>query len=178
MMRVDFRRDDPAAHRYRRISIVKKTLILGLALLAAAGVALSAAADNGNVLGLWATAPTEKGQAHVKITEEDGVYTGEIVWLEKPTYDEAEGPEWSGKTKVDRKNPKKALQDKPIIGLQIVQGMKAKSESTWDGGTIYDPENGKTYKAKMSLEGDTLKVRGFIGFSLLGRTSVWTRVQE
>ncbi|MFZ5907440.1 MAG: DUF2147 domain-containing protein [Nitrospirota bacterium] len=48
-------------------------------------------------------------------------------------------------------------------------------EDQWEGGKIYDPQNGKTYSCKIKLEGQKLRVRGFIGFSLLGRTAVWTR---
>ena len=43
------------------------------------------------------------------------------------------------------------------------------------GGTVYDPKNGKTYKCKITYQGDKLDVRGFVGFSLLGRTAVWTK---
>jgi len=178
MLPVDFRREDPAIRRHRRFPIVKKTLVLSFLFLALAGFALSVTADDADVLGVWATAPTDKGQAHVKITEDGGAYFGQIIWLEKATFDDSEGPELAGKEKTDRQNPKKSMRSEPIVGLQIVKNMKPKGDGSWDGGTIYDPENGKTYKAKMSLDGDTLKVRGFIGFSLLGRTSEWKRVKE
>ncbi|MBN1327649.1 MAG: DUF2147 domain-containing protein, partial [Candidatus Cloacimonetes bacterium] len=46
----------------------------------------------------------------------------------------------------------------------------------WKGGTIYDPESGKTYSCTMKLSGDQLEIRGFIGISLLGRTEVWSRI--
>jgi uncharacterized protein (DUF2147 family) len=54
---------------------------------------------------------------------------------------------------------------------------KYDGKGLWHKGRIYDPDNGKTYKAKMRLaEDDVLKVRGFIGFSMIGRTEEWTRV--
>ncbi|WP_347260996.1 DUF2147 domain-containing protein, partial [Rudaea sp.] len=59
----------------------------------------------------------------------------------------------------------------------IIWGMK-KDGDVWDGGTILDPKNGKTYGCKLTpaADGKTLQVRGFKGFSLLGRTQVWERV--
>jgi len=64
-----------------------------------------------------------------------------------------------------------------IHGLNLVWGFKYAKDNRWVGGKIYDPDNGKTYSCKMNLEGDELKVRGYIGFSLIGRTTVWNRKQ-
>jgi uncharacterized protein (DUF2147 family) len=62
-----------------------------------------------------------------------------------------------------------------IPGPPLLWGFKYKGANKWEGGKIYDPNNGKTYSCKMTLEGNTLKVRGFVGISLLGRTTIWTR---
>lgn len=63
---------------------------------------------------------------------------------------------------------------KPIKGMVIIWDMEPASDTEWRGGRILDPKNGKVYKAKISLREDgKLEVRGFIGFSLLGRTQVW-----
>jgi len=84
---------------------------------------------------------------------------------------------------VDADNPKHIclhcegdLKDKPLVGLRILWDM-GKDGQQWSGGKILDPHNGKIYKCNLSLEegGQKLKVRGFIGFSLLGRTQFWTR---
>ena len=66
---------------------------------------------------------------------------------------------------------------KPILGLDIIRGLQRDGDQ-WDGGTILDPENGKVYRCKMTLQngGQELAVRGFIGISLLGRTQIWQRV--
>jgi uncharacterized protein (DUF2147 family) len=61
------------------------------------------------------------------------------------------------------------------MGLDILSGFKFSGGNIWEDGKIYDPKNGKTYSCKMTLEGNELKVRGYVGFSLLGRTTVWTR---
>ncbi|MBK6374224.1 MAG: DUF2147 domain-containing protein [Saprospiraceae bacterium] len=49
-------------------------------------------------------------------------------------------------------------------------------DGEYTGGNIYDPKNGSTYKCYMVLDGNRLNIRGYIGISLIGRTSVWTRV--
>ena len=60
--------------------------------------------------------------------------------------------------------------------MRILEGFQAKSAEKWADGTIYDPNNGKTYSCTLELENEkTLKVRGFIGVSLFGRTERWTR---
>ena len=67
--------------------------------------------------------------------------------------------------------------DQPIIGMQVLSGLKKESDNKWTGGKILDPDNGKTYSCKIeSIEnGAKLKVRGFLGISLLGRTQIWER---
>ena len=66
--------------------------------------------------------------------------------------------------------------DKPLIGMVIMNGMKAKG-NTFEGGHILDPDNGETYQCKIKLDstGKQLEVRGFIGISLLGRSQTWVR---
>ncbi|MBW1889427.1 MAG: DUF2147 domain-containing protein, partial [Deltaproteobacteria bacterium] len=99
---------------------------------------------------------------------DNGLYSGKIVWLKNPKNDD-------GTEKVDKENPDEARRNDSLVGLTLVQGFSYKGKNKWAGGTIYDPENGKTYKCKMALKGDDLKVRGFIGISLLGRTTHWLR---
>jgi uncharacterized protein (DUF2147 family) len=58
----------------------------------------------------------------------------------------------------------------------ILQGLKRDGDNRWSGGTIYKPNGGRTYKCYLELQPDgTLKVRGYIGFSLLGVSQTWTR---
>lgn len=70
------------------------------------------------------------------------------------------------------------MKDRPLIGLRILWDLKTDGNQ-WSGGKILDPDNGKTYRCSVALEDDgrRLKVRGFIGFSLLGRTQHWLRDQ-
>lgn len=152
------------------------TVVLLLTLwLVAPVVAQDEVADA--LVGLWATERTENGIAHVRISRDGDRYHGEIVWLEEPDFPASEGPEWAGKPKVDRNNPDPKKQSQPIIGLRLAWGFQHADEGRWDGGRIYDPENGKTYKCRIrKTEDGRLEVRGFIGFALIGRTTVWTGV--
>jgi len=81
--------------------------------------------------------------------------------------------------KTDVNNPDPMLRSRPLIGLELFEGFRYDGDGEWSGGTIYDPNNGKTYRCKLKLVGpDTLKVRGFIGISLIGRSETWTRKSD
>lgn len=135
-----------------------KKILLGLSLLV--GVAISA-----QIEGKWKTIDDETGKAKsiVEIFKKnDGKYYGKIQQLmQKPTNDNCV------KCKDDRKN-------KPLIGLEIIKGLE-KDGDEFTGGTITDPKNGKTYKCTITRDGNKLNVRGYIGFSVIGRTQVWQK---
>jgi len=155
----------------------RKTVSLATLIAVLLVTPLLAGGEGGDaVTGLWRTPSGDNGAAIVEIVRDGKQFRGTIVWLEKPLYGPNE--ERPGQPKVDLNNPDPKLRERPVIGLEILHGFKWNArKNRWDGGTIYDPGNGKTYKCKMTLENpDTLKVRGFIGFSLLGRTEVWHRV--
>ncbi len=145
-------------------------------------LASTAAAGGGAdaIVGVWLTEPDEvHGRARVEISAENGSYHGIIVWLEKPLYEGGNDDGETGTPKRDANNPDPGLRSRPILGLELMDGFTSTGDRTWTGGTIYDPAKGRTYKCKLTLvDEDTLKVRGFIGISLLGRTSVWTRVDR
>lgn len=69
------------------------------------------------------------------------------------------------------------FKDKKILGLTIIWGLTQDQTGEWTGGHVLDPERGQIYRMKMRLgpEGDKLYVRGYLGFSLFGRTQVWHR---
>ena len=63
--------------------------------------------------------------------------------------------------------------------IVVLEGFEFQGDDEWEEGTIYDPNNGKTYSCIITMEDkETIEVRGFIGFSLIGRTVVWTRYNE
>jgi len=96
----------------------------------------------------------------------DGKFYGKIIWLKEPIK--------NGKPKLDEKNRNEKLQKQPIVGLLILKGFE-KDGDTYEDGTIYDPENGKTYDCKITYKGKTLSIRGYVGISMFGRTTVWER---
>lgn len=148
------------------------TRLIPLVVLVLLGSVAFAGEDNGDILlGKWVT---EEGKGRVEIYKEDGKYSGKIIWLKEPNY--PEGDPLAGQPRRDLNNPDESEHDQPIIGLVVLHEFKYAGDNTWKKGTIYDPENGKTYKCTITLDEDgSLKVRGFIGISLIGRTSVWTR---
>jgi uncharacterized protein (DUF2147 family) len=141
-----------------------------LPLLAAIGLALPVWAQMSPV-GLWRTIDDDTGQpkAEVRITEGARGLSGvvERSLLSTPNTE----PNCTRCTD-DRK-------DKPKIGMEIIRGgRKADGKDAWEGGKILDPENGTEYSLRLTpIEGGAkLQVRGFLGFSLLGRTQTWVRV--
>ena len=131
---------------------------------ALASFATNAAASD--AIGKWLT---PDGKSHVEIVPCGEQLCGTIVWLKEPNNAE-------GSAKLDIENEKEALRARPIVGLPLLNGFKVKDELSWDGGKIYNPEDGKTYKSKMNLAYDnTLKVKGCVLFFC--KTQIWTRVE-
>lgn len=129
---------------------------------------LSLLADEDDILGEWYT--TDK-EAIVEISECNQGICGTITWLKEPNDED-------GNPRTDENNPDKDKRDKPVIGKKILFGFEYDGDNKWVDGNIYDPKNGKTYSCKMTLNGDKLDVRGYVGFSFLGRTETWTRVDD
>lgn len=182
-MRPPADRRPPAAARTVALAVPDRRppfllLILAVAaLLAIAGAALGAAGSGADaVLGTWLTEPAEPGgRARVEVSRKGGEIVGTIVGLEEPRF--PADHERAGEPKVDLQNPDPAKRERPIVGLRILEGFTYDGGGKWTGGTIYDPSNGKTYKARLTLQGeDTLDVRGYVGVPLFGRTTTWKRV--
>ena len=123
-------------------------------------------AENVSPLGLW-----ENEDATFQIFESAGKLGAKIVALKVPKTPD-------GKEKTDIHNPDPAKRGIPIIGLVFMSGFAKKSATRWEGGTIYDPKSGNTYSCSMELESpNQIKVRGFIGLELIGRTDHWSRIK-
>ncbi|MBR1682062.1 MAG: DUF2147 domain-containing protein [Bacteroidaceae bacterium] len=130
---------------------MKKTILtLAVALMTATAYAQ-------DVLGKWIT---EAGDAHVEIYKAGDKINGKIIWLEQ-------GPD----TK-DKHNPDAKLKERKLMGVNILSGL-TKGKEKWEGGKVYDPKSGKTYKCSIWLDGDKLKVRGYLG--VFHDTQTWKR---
>ncbi len=141
-----------------------KNLLAIVLLLLNFGAAAQQKTDD--IVGVWLTAGKE--QAKVQIYKSGDRYYGKIIWLKNPVE--------NGQPRTDAKNPDKAKRNNPIIGLAILSGFKFDGDDEWKSGDIYDPESGKTYSSYMTLKNaNTLKLRGYVGISLFGRTETWTR---
>jgi uncharacterized protein (DUF2147 family) len=146
--------------------VMKKLIVLITAMFLSLPVfSQTVAADA--VLGTWLTA---SGKVKVMIYKEGNVYNGKIVWLKNPTYED-------GKVKVDKNNPDKAKQSAPLLGLNMLKGFVF-DDGEWEDGTIYDPENGKTYSCTIKFRRGMLDLRGYIGISLIGRTQTWYKIPD
>lgn len=141
---------------------MRKLFFLCLALFVVAPVF---AQDANDIVGKWKTIDdnTKEAMSVVEIYKgSDGKYYGKIVeLLAKTDHD----------TCIKCKGN---LKNKPLVGLQIINGMK-KTGNEFKEGSIIDPASGKEYKCNIRRDGDKLRVRGFIGFAAIGKTQVWEK---
>jgi uncharacterized protein (DUF2147 family) len=157
---------------------MRKLLVAGLL----AGLALSAtsaSAQQSGVAGTWLTA---SGVAQVRIgpcsDPSGGALCGFIVGLVNP-----KGPDGkvvAPEVATDYRNENPALRSRKVIGMPLIWGFKATSDpNAFEGGHIYNGENGKIYSANINLQPDgKLRLRGYVGSPMFGETQVWTRVSQ
>ena len=143
---------------------VKTLTVVALAVVIVLGGGMSAqqALPEG-IIGIWDT----NDGAEVEIYEREGYYFGKFVRF----YDD---PPAGG---VDSHNPDLALRTRSLVGADFILKFEF-LDGKWKKGRIYNPENGKDYEADLELDGEVLKVRGWLWFRLLGRTVRWTRIND
>lgn len=126
---------------------------------------LSFSQNNANdITGTWYN---EEKDGKIEIFIENGKYHGKIVWVDLEP----------GENGLDENNPDPELRDRSLIGLKILEGFEY-DDGEYEDGDIYDPKSGNTYSCTMRLEeDDRLYVRGYVGISLIGRTTYWTRAE-
>lgn len=126
--------------------------------------------DSGDALiGVW---QPSHGKARIKVDKISGKYYGKIVWLREPN-----DPD-TGEPKLDKNNPDESMRNVPLRGYRMLKDFEYVGDGVWENGTIYDPENGKTYSCVIKLKDDnTLDIRGYIGVKTFGRTDVWKRLE-
>lgn len=142
----------------------KITVFLFLILVGFYSGNLYAQANPDAILGIWFN---EEKDAKIKIYKEDGKFYGKIVWHKT-------GGDIS---LFDQHNPDPELQKRKKLGLVILTDFEF-DDGQWEDGDIYDPKKGKTYSCVIKLKKDgSLHVRGYIGISLIGETTYWTKVE-
>lgn len=136
--------------------------------VAALGVLPAGLAQAATPVGRWYA---EGGAAEVEIRACGERLCGHVAWLRAP-FDE------NGCTMRDAHNPDPALRRRPLVGLPILADLRPAGDGgVWSDGTIYDPTSGRTYRCTVELAADDrLRVRGYLGVPLLGRTTTWIRV--
>jgi uncharacterized protein (DUF2147 family) len=144
---------------------MKKSLFLVIVMVLSTGL-MYAQADK--VLGIWLT---EKKSSQVKVFKAtDGKIYGRVEWID------------DDKDKLDTNNPDPNLSKQKVWGSIILKGFKYnESKKQWEGGTIYDPDNGKTYTAYMWFEDDPIQlhIKGYVmGMKFIGRQTLWIREKE
>ena len=124
---------------------------------------VAAHAQQGGVLGQWLT----PDGAAVEVYRCDAAVCLKLVALSK-----------DAPSRVDVNNPDASLRRRSLCGLQIGSGFHLTDGNHAEGGQLYDPKNGKTYSGAMLSDGNNLKLRGYIGIWLFGRSEVWTRAHQ
>ncbi len=144
-----------------------KTLTV-VAVMLLAGLSAHAQTKADDILGTWWNA--EK-TSKIEVYKNGDKYFGKIIHLESPNDEQ-------GKPRVDKDNPDTKLRNRPLMGLVILKGLEYDGDGEYEDGEIYDPKSGKTYSANAELVNrNKLDLRGYVGISLIGRTSSWTRAQ-
>jgi uncharacterized protein (DUF2147 family) len=128
---------------------------------------LPAAAQNPTPVGVWLH-PDKR--IEIEIAPCSHRLCAKIVWFKSPNGD-------NGLPLADVSNKDPALRTRPLLGLNVLQGLRAAGENNWEDGEVYNPDDGVNYRAQMSIESDgNLRIRAFVLVPLLGHTQIWTPV--
>jgi len=121
---------------------------------------------NADVVGEWYNAEKD---AVITLFEEGKTVSGKITWMLHPN-------DANGNPKTDPLNPDENLKSRARLGMVMMSGFAYDEGNVWDDGKLYDPKKGKTYSGIITLKDEnTLDLRGYIGFSFIGRSSTWSR---
>jgi len=141
-------------------------VFLFLVTSAVTGSAQTYKADD--IVGVWLN---QEATGKIQIYKEGEKYFGKLIWLREPN------DKVTGKPRTDIENPDEKLKTVPLVGLVNLKNFVFNGKDEWSKGTIYDPKNGKTYSCYIQFDDkpNTLKIRGYMGVSLLGRNTFWTK---
>ena len=122
--------------------------------------------NSNDIIGIWLN---EEKDAKIEIYKSENLFFGKLIWLKEPKH-------INRKFKTDKNNPNKNLRNEKLLGLKILSNlMWNNKEKEWINGSIYNARDGKTYQVFANLSEKKLKLRGYIGFSLFGKTTIWTK---
>lgn len=150
--------------RHIGIAVGRLSWVVSVLLL----LASPAAAQDPAPVGVWLH---PNGRIEIEIEPCGDRLCAQIIWLKRPYGDD-------GLPLADVKNKDPALRTRPLLGLNVMQGLRDAGENNWEDGEIYNPDDGENYRAQMSTEknGD-LRIRAFVLLPMLGRTLIWTPVR-
>jgi uncharacterized protein (DUF2147 family) len=136
----------------------------------------TAAKVEDEIVGLWEVVDAPF-RVVIEVVRDTIGYFGQIAYLEEAYHAEGAADGLAGRMKTDRHNPDSALRERPLVGLTIMSGLRY-DDGKWKSGRIYSPDNGKSYRAWARMEGDQLRVKGYIkiGFIKVGRSVRFTRL--
>lgn len=140
-----------------------------LTLIASLFISLASLAQNPDaILGVWLNEP---GDAKIEVYKQNGKYFGKIIWLKNDKEEDGSTPN------RDNNNPDESLQNRRVVGINILTNLVWDADDKeYDDGEIYDPRSGSTYSLYGYIQNDgKLFLKGYIGFSLIGRSTTWTR---
>jgi uncharacterized protein (DUF2147 family) len=142
-------------------------LALGNCLSLAAADSRAAAAEGAVIAGSWATPGFGSIVELRPCASEPTTLCGRIVWLWQPNDEQ-------GRPRLDRNNPERTARARPLLGLEIVRGLRAAAPGVWDDGAIYNPDDGRTYTGDVRARGGVLELRG-CALRVFCETQTWRR---
>lgn len=132
------------------------------------GIQSSFAQHADKIIGKW---ESEKKDAKMEIIKNGDEYQAKLLWGTDIVNNE-------GKSKKDLHNPNPKLRDRDLVGIIYITNLKFdENDKEYQGGKIYNGQNGKTYDGYIWLKNESLKLRGYLGFKFLGQTTSWNRIK-
>lgn len=142
--------------------------VLWALLVASPPIASPVVADSPTPVGIWEDSSL---RIKVEIAPCGERLCGKLLWIRRR--------DQAAAGLLDTKNHDRALRSRPLLGLTVLEGLRRTGDNTWVDGRIYNPDDGVSYQAKMSMREDgSLKVRAYVLLPLVGKTYIWTRAPQ
>ena len=148
------------------MNLLKHTLLVAIALVFANCTVNAQIKPEDRIKGIWLT---EKKDGKIEIFRTGNTYSGKLIWGNS-VLDE------NGKPKHDVNNPDPKLKTRLLQGMVMLTGL-VYEDGKWRNGKIYNGLTGKSYNVIITIKGNTLELRGYIGFPVFGETTVWQRIE-